>query len=282
MARLGSFDTSAYLPTSFDVTGDVSGWMDRDFIPFPTTPPVPPTPPRPPPIPFGGAGVDARYQEPEPCVVIPVPEEPKPLVPFPTDEPVQERPEEKVAIVCPTEEPEADYAVFPIGEEAKIKALEAGQVEHKVTPNGELAIVLYGESGTAYLYANVGRFVGDPRHVEAGEVIGFTKKDSYSSAVGDAEVARSMLGAAPEVPVTFTEAPTVTAALPANDVSLATPAPVDLSYLLEGLDPPKKPFPWGLAILGIAAAAAVVAIVVVVTRPEPVPEKKKRSRKRRR
>jgi hypothetical protein len=33
MARLGSFDVGACGPTSFDVTNDIGGWFDRDWIP---------------------------------------------------------------------------------------------------------------------------------------------------------------------------------------------------------------------------------------------------------
>ena len=55
MARLGSHDVDSFATTWFDVTADVSGWIDRDYIPFPEEPPPPPPPPPPEPLPAGGA-----------------------------------------------------------------------------------------------------------------------------------------------------------------------------------------------------------------------------------
>jgi len=49
MARLGSWDVDGYHATWMDVSADVSGWIDRDFIPFPVTPPPGPSGPGAPP-----------------------------------------------------------------------------------------------------------------------------------------------------------------------------------------------------------------------------------------
>jgi len=167
MARPGSWDVTGFGTTWFDVTGDVSGWMDWDFIPFPAppTPPTPPVPPAPPPRPTvtGGGGFRILDPLPEPCVIVPVPHEP---------EPVEKRDEQAFALVCPSKEEDADYAVFPIGQDARIKALEDGIVEHKTASNGQLVIVLRADTGVSYVYVNIGRYVGDPRRVKAGEVIG--------------------------------------------------------------------------------------------------------------
>lgn len=41
MARVGSWDVDGYATTVADIDADVSGWIDRDFIPFPKAPPKP-------------------------------------------------------------------------------------------------------------------------------------------------------------------------------------------------------------------------------------------------
>jgi hypothetical protein len=68
MAREGSWDIGGIATTWFDVTADISGWTDRDYIPFPATP-VPPPPVPPTPLPKGGAatgyvGGPPRYKQP--------------------------------------------------------------------------------------------------------------------------------------------------------------------------------------------------------------------------
>jgi hypothetical protein len=295
MARLDSFDVTAYPPTWNDVTQNFMGWMDRDFVPPPAAPPPPP-----PPVPTnvvlqaggaaGGAGV--WVPEREPCVVVPVPEEPAPLVPE-TGEPVVE--EEEFAVVCPAEDEarDADYVVLPVGEEAQIRALEAGATEHKETPEGEKIILLHADSGTVYLYGNVSYYTRPSGRVAAGEVIGVTGAGPYRQAVSP-EAARAMLGAGPEVPVSFTGPAVGTPAVgtsrevaglpPASGVSWPAPLPVapDLRHLLEGLDAPPAGVPWGKILFGGAAVALAVLAIVVVTRREPDPNPAPPRRKMRR
>jgi hypothetical protein len=47
VARLDSWDVTAYAPTWFDIDIDQAGWWDRDLVPNPVVPPPPP-PPSPP------------------------------------------------------------------------------------------------------------------------------------------------------------------------------------------------------------------------------------------
>jgi hypothetical protein len=261
VARLGSWDPEAVSTEWFDISATSAGWVDRDVVPFPSAPPPPPVPPTPPtPIPFGGGGFTySWYREPDPCVVVPVP-------PFPEEEPI-DKPEES-AVVCPIEDPQADYAVMPVGEEATVKALEAGMVEHASTLQGEKIILLKADSGTAYLYANIGEYVGNPRHVAAGETIGVTRGPGQVP-VPEPETARALLGVGPEVPVAFTEVPDY-GQLPEYVPAPKFPEPMqlpDLSYLLEDLPPLPVPVRWPTAlkwILGGAAAATVAAVVIVV------------------
>jgi hypothetical protein len=64
VARLGSFDLTTVPVEWFDINAlkDASGWIDRDYVPFPTAPPPPPPFVGIPSNPFGMGGWDEVYE----------------------------------------------------------------------------------------------------------------------------------------------------------------------------------------------------------------------------
>jgi hypothetical protein len=269
MARIGAFDVATYSACLFDITCDPSGWLDRDFIFQPT--PTPPTPPTPsvitglPPKYGGGARWWPENWEvklPPLETVFPVPAAPPaPITPPPSE-----------ALAVP--EPEADYAAFAVGDEALIRAFEAGELEFKASKTGELVILLRADSGKVYLFANVGRYVGAPRHVKPGDIIGVTlPQEETSSKPWTQTDVRSVLGAGASIPVIVSEAApeALPAPAPARTVQRT---PVDLSYLLEELPaPPKSNLMWW-----IAGGLVVLAVVVVIVRSSEKPKSRSRER----
>ena len=298
MARVGSWDITGYATTWSDINADISGWIDRDYIPFEVTPTPPPPPPKPPPKFVSGGAPPFSYPEPEPCVVVPVP------LPEDTPQPDTVIPyrEEDTAIVCPTAEPQADYAVFPLGDDAPVKALESGVLEASVSRTGEPVLLLLGESGTRYLYTNVGRFdAAGGRRVERGETIGRTRPHSLEEqSMRNTHVVRGLLGEAPP------EYATLPASQSAPEVDPSTP-PVQVQESAESLEARiaraqaldaalltmleqelavsaalattttttiRKTPPWLLVAVGavVLLAAGIAIGALLSSKPNPVPE----------
>lgn len=176
MPRLDSFDVCAFAPTWFDVTGNLCGWMDRDFVPCATpTPPPPPTPPPvfPPPTRVSGGGGGSGSRD---TIGPYVPPDwlPQYLVPY-----------DECEELCPDDPPTADYALIHVAPPelvgAAVKALADGVVESFVDSKGRSSLVLTGDDGTRYWYADVGQqFAADGERVQAGQIIAQTKSDAPS------------------------------------------------------------------------------------------------------
>jgi murein DD-endopeptidase MepM/ murein hydrolase activator NlpD len=61
-------------------------------------------------------------------------------------------------------------------------AVVPGTFETRFWGGGGLALFLYGDDGHTYVYMHMLRVVGEPRHVDAGEVIGLTGASGNASA----------------------------------------------------------------------------------------------------
>jgi murein DD-endopeptidase MepM/ murein hydrolase activator NlpD len=62
-------------------------------------------------------------------------------------------------------------------------AVEAGEVRHTQSRSGGTQVWLHGDSGTRYFYAHLDGYVGEPRRVAAGEVVGRMGKTGRTGAV---------------------------------------------------------------------------------------------------
>lgn len=170
MARVGSWDIDGDATTWFDVTADVSGWVDRDYIPFEVSSPTPPPPPGP--HPTGG------WQ----------PKQDECTVPFylPDTKEWVEVPCEIVGLLeaggplysaiftnlgVPGQRPlEADYGVVPVGADRVVRALASGTASAQATEQGP-AVLLEGDDGTRLIYLGV-EGPAQPRKVVRGDILG--------------------------------------------------------------------------------------------------------------
>jgi hypothetical protein len=179
----------------------------------------------------------------------------------------------------PTEEPSADvdYAILPIGEFGRVRALADGVVTYVDGKNGPGAAV-HGDDGVRYLYAGVVRVLGGPeegQRVKSGDTIGRSTGRTASKQVAYAQLPPAP---APE------ESKTAVGALPA-------PSPAPVQAPAPPVAPPQAPAvvvapapaiePWKAAL----ALGGVVALVWWLStrkgRPAPRKPPAKKAPKRR-
>lgn len=185
---------------------------------------------------------------------------------------------------------EADFALIHVNVPgATVKALADGSVEIFIDEKGRTSIVLSGDDGTRYWYADVGASaVRDGARVRAGQPI-----------------ARTKLGAAP-VPPSLVRRSGVHAALPSPErssppkpaqiVFIETPVPPPpprrLFKLVPVPAPPLPPSEWAgvapperrrsTAIAYVAGIGALVALLFALNAFKPSPRKPERKRRRKR
>ena len=192
MARVGSWDIDGDATTWVDVTADVSGWVDRDYIPFEVV--VPPPPPGP--YPTGGWSPKAEdctvpFYLPDtkewvevPCEIVGLLEAGGPLY---------------SAIftdlgVPPTSPLEADYGVVPVGADRIVRALATGMASSQATPQGP-AVLLEGDDGTRLIYLGV-QGPTQPKRVTRGDILGKVVAQRATMA----QLAAGLPSAAPPLP----------------------------------------------------------------------------------
>jgi Peptidase family M23 len=291
---LGAWDSNGFGATWWDVDGNAAGWWDKDAIPFVAVappPPPPPPPPRPQPIISvngggGGGGVTygARY--------VPPPWLPQYIIPF-----------EECDELCPDESVEvADFALMHVTppEGAVVKALADGTVETMIDAKGRRSVVLTGDDGTRYWYADVGATsVTNGARVRTGQAIARTKPDAQSIPEITPAARRPELdagdGAPPPPPkkpkpaqVVFVEPPPEIAIRVLEYPLRPPPLPPKQWVMLIPIEPPPlPPPPRKLHVLSpilraVAPVALVAALLYALSAFEPKPLPKPRSRRKRR
>ena len=283
---LGDFDTDGFATTWWDVSGNVAGWWDKDAIPFPGTapvPPVPPSPPRPPrPPPVSRGGGNAVFIPSD--LYVPPAWLPQWVIPF--EECKDEATNLTLTYITPPRplpEEVADFALMyttpPQG--AVVKALADGVVKTTIDAKGRTSIILIGDDGTRYLYADVGMTtVADGARVRAGQGIARTKPGAPS--IPEITTTRrpelSAAGAVPQEPKKPKPAQVVFID-PPPEVEEPPPLPQPRRWVrLEPINPP-PPAPWYASpiVRTVATAGLFATLIYVLVSLDPKPPRKPRT-----
>jgi hypothetical protein len=243
----------------------VAGFVPEVFPPTPVPPPPPP-PKRgviPPPAGVASVGGSIQDHDVEVCY------EPPPYRP---DEPLVIVPDEPIV---PEQEPEADYAIFPVTDQevAEVRAFASGAVERFWDPKAGLALKLTTRDGICYIYGSLFRYA-EPLvdYVQRGDIIGYASPGSkyVASPVAAPPQLEAKPVAKPVVPVVKVRVhqpwlrPVIQLRRP------QAPAPIQ-----------REPAPSILALVLTAAIYAGVAYAIFrPTKPKPRPRKKRRKRSR--
>lgn len=190
-------------------------------------------------------------------------------------------------------EPEVDYALINVVEDAVVRALAAGRVTHFRDARGRQALKLEADDGTNYYYANLSRYVGvNDRRVESGETIARSARESTP------EIKRALpsatggtLSLKPQQPRTITPVlvePRIEPLLESVPSS-QTLTPQRVLMRLIPIEPSNE---WGTVtppsatrvhpIVGAALFVGTLAAFFFVFSPTSDPPERKRKRKRRR
>jgi len=270
VARLGSWDVTAFTPTWFDIDLNQNGCWDHDLVPSPVLPPPPPPPPAPRPRPARrrsrvstGGGGSGSYRPPDWLLNLIQPSE------------VEKKPSEKI---------EADYALIHITEGAVVRATAAGIVEAFVDSKGRSSVVLTTDDGTRYWYVDINaNTVANGTRVLAGQPIARAKTDAPP--IPEITSSPSRVHALP--------APDALPSRPAQPVFVETPAPPSRRFVLlipvaptpqewTDVTPPVRPAaPIVRVIIGVGAVAALLAALSLWGRSRRPPRRSRSRRPRR-
>ena len=263
------------------------GWIDRDFgSPF-SIPPPPPPPPRPRStisVRGGGGGGGASGGFTPSARYVPPPWLPQYIIPF-------EEHEESVESV-----EVADFALMHAtsSEGAVVKALASGRVETMLDAKGRSSILLTGDDGTRYWYADLGgTTVTDGDRVRAGQVIARTKSGAPSMPEITPSARRPELTTGMREPTQEPKKPKLAQVVFVEPLSKAPePPPKRYAVLIPiGEPPPLSPSALRAPIRAPASAiartvmtaglVAVLLYALVTFDPKPPPKSRTRRKRRR-